>query len=90
MKLNPNYILRRIGQDSLLVSIEDPSQPRRLLFLNPLGQEIYELLQEGLAQTKIEARLAADYEVEADTLRRDVAQFLDKLRSLNVLLPEDT
>lgn len=89
MRLNPNFILRRIAGEALLISIEDPSKPRRILFLNELGNEIYLALQEGLSPAAIEARLLESYEVSPQQLHEDVSLFLNQLVLLGVLLTED-
>lgn len=89
MRLNPNFILRRIAGEALLISIEDPSKPRRILFLNELGNEIYLALQEGLSPVAIEARLLESYEVSPRQLREDLSVFLDKLITLGVLELEE-
>lgn len=89
MRLNPNFILRRIAGEALLISIEDPSKPRRILFLNELGNEIYLALQEGLSPAAIEARLLESYEVSPRQLQEDLSVFLDKLITLGVLELEE-
>ena len=56
-----------------------------MLTLNELGAEIWRLLPQAENDGEIVRRLLAEYEVEEDVLRADVAEFLGKLRALGIL-----
>lgn len=89
MKLNPNYILRQVAGETLLVSVRDASAPKRVLCLNELARDIFALLQSGLRQEEIVTALLEQYEVEEPLLRTDVGEFLAELTRLQVLLPDE-
>ncbi len=86
MRLNPKYILREVAGETLLISIQDLSAPKRLLCLNKLGTDIYSLLQGGLSRNEIIERLLEEYEVERAVLEADTDDFIATLRSYEVLL----
>lgn len=85
MRLNPNFILREIAGESLLVSIVEGEDNKRLLYLNGIGKDIYLYLREGLFGDALIAALLQEYEVEEATLRADVEEFLVTLRSYSVI-----
>lgn len=86
MRLNPKYIMREVAGETLLISLEDISAPKRLLCLNELGVNIYSLLRAGKDEEQIVTDLLAEYEVEESCLRADVCEFLQRLLQFGVLM----
>ena len=73
MELKREFVLREIAGDTLLIPTGRTALDLNgMLTLNELGAEILR-------------RLLAEYEVEEDVLRADVAEFLGKLRALGIL-----
>ena len=85
MTLNPNFILREIAGQSLLVSIVDGEDSKRLLYLNGIGTDIYMHLREGLFGEALIAALLEEYDAEETALRADVDEFLATLRSHGIV-----
>ena len=86
MKLNPKYVLREVAGETLLISLEDISSPKRILCLNALGKDIYARLRSGAEKEDIVGALLSEYEVEEDVLRADVDTFLETLAHYRVIL----
>ena len=86
MHLNPHFILRKVADEALLISIQDISAPKRLLMLNELGANIYTLLQQGETVENIHSTLLAQYEVDPSTLKADIDEFMLTLTSYGVLI----
>ena len=86
MHLNPKYILREVAGETLLISLQDISAPKKIICLNELGKEIYFLLQKGLSRQAITAELLSQYDVERDVLISDIDEFLSTLLRHNILL----
>ena len=86
MRLNPKYIMREVAGETLLISLEDVSAPKRLLCLNELGRDIYTFLKAGKEEEQIVTDLLAEYEVEESCLRADVCEFLQTLMQFGVLI----
>ncbi len=82
MKLKPNFIVRQIASDTVLMDTNDTG---RLLRLNETAADILRLLQEGLEQTAIAERLTTLYEIDAATAEADVARILETLVSLGAV-----
>ena len=86
MHLNPQFILRTIADEAILISIQDISAPKKLLMLNELGSDIYSLLQEGKSEQDIHEILLQQYDVEASVLENDIQEFLSELIRHGVLV----
>ena len=86
MRLNPKFILRRVADETLLISVQDITSPKRLLVLNELGTDIYALLQEGADTEDIFTALLSEYDVKPDVLKHDIDEFLQALTSYGVII----
>ncbi len=86
MRLNPQFILRKVAGETLLISIQDITAPQKLLVLNELGADIYSLLQKEYSPAQIRDELLLQYEVEPDILARDIDEFLSALTAYGALL----
>ena len=85
MKLSPNFILRELAGEWLLVSIGEGEEVKRLLYLNEIGKDIYTHLQGGLEGNDLLSALQEEYNADPATLRQDVDEFLQTLRNYKVL-----
>lgn len=85
MNLSPNFILRQLAGEWLLVSIGEGEEVKRLLYLNEIGKDIYTHLQEGLEGQGLIDALAEEYDIDPATLRQDVDEFLQTLRNYKVI-----
>ncbi len=82
MKLKPNFIVRQIASDTVVMDINDTG---RLLRLDETAADILRLLQEGNDKTGIAAKLTELYEIDLPTAEADVARILETLVSLGAL-----
>ena len=85
MNLSPNFILRQLAGEWLLVSIGEGEEIKRLLYLNEIGKDIYTHLQAGLEGQGLIDALAEEYDTDHATLQQDVDEFLQTLRNYKVL-----
>ena len=85
MNLSPNFILRQLAGEWLLVSIGEGEEIKRLLYLNEIGKDIYTHLQAGLEGQALIDALAEEYDIDHATLQQDVDEFLQTLRNYKVL-----
>lgn len=53
--------------------------------LNPIGLEVVEMLKGGKDENDIRAALLSAYAVDADTLEKDLYDFLNRLRQYKLL-----
>jgi Coenzyme PQQ synthesis protein D (PqqD) len=57
--------------------------------LDPVGTRIWELLASGRSSDEIVGALTAEYDVDAETCRADLARFLGTLRDNELVQPDD-
>ena len=87
MKLNPVFVKRDIMGESILVpTAQAAGEYNGLITLNQVGGFIYDLLQETADVDLLAQRVAAEFEVDLETARRDTEAFLQKLQNHGVIL----
>ena len=76
MKLNPEYILRQIAGESVIVPTGTASQRfNGLINLNDAGAVIWKAVAAGHDRDKIVELLLEEFEIDPETARRDVDGF---------------
>ena len=86
MNIKKELIKRQIAGDTILVPVGKTIYESNGLFaLSELGAFIWDLLPTVNTPEEICAAILAEYEVSPEVAARDVAEFLEKLRSLNII-----
>lgn len=89
MKINGEYILREVAGDAILVPVgETALQFNGILALEPVGALIWKDLSAGKDRSAILSDILEQFEVDPRTAAQDLDEFLDQLRSENLLLPD--
>lgn len=89
MKINGEYILREVAGDAILVPVGKTAlQFNGILALEPVGALIWKGLSAGKDRSAILSDILEQFEVDPQTAAQDLDEFLDQLRSENLLLPE--
>ncbi len=86
MIVNPNFILRELAGEWILVSIGENEENKRLLYLNEIGKDIYTNLQQGIRGEALITALEAEYEADPAVLKQDVEEYLELLRSYRIII----
>ena len=77
---------REVGGEAFLVPLGKTVYDTNGLFvLTELGAFIWDLLPEAETEDEILQKILSEYEVDEATAGKDLTQFLDKLRDLNIL-----
>ena len=85
MELKKELVLRDIAGDFVLIPTGTTVLENNGLFtINEVAARIWELLPGAESAAALTDALV-EYDADRDTLDRDVAEFLDKLRSLGIL-----
>lgn len=80
MKIDKSFILREIAGDYVIVPTGDTAlQFNGLITVNEVGAFLWEKLQEEITEQELVEAVLAEYEVDAETARKDVSEFLDYL-----------
>ena len=86
MTIKKELIKREIAGDTILVPVGKTVYDSNGLFvLNELGAFIWDLLPNVDSEGEICEAVLAEYEVTPEEAERDVAEFMAKLRELNII-----
>lgn len=86
MKIRKELIQRDIAGETILVPVGKTVYDSNGLFvLNELGAFIWELLPKVETEDEICRAVLAEYEVAPEEAARDVAEFLENLRKLDII-----
>lgn len=86
MIIKKELIKREIAGDTILVPVGQTVLDSNGLFvLNELGAFIWELLPEAKDESDICEAILREYEVTPEEASRDVAEFLENLKKLEIL-----
>lgn len=86
MIIKKELIKREIAGDTILVPVGKTVYDSNGLFvLNELGVFIWDLLPNVETQEEICQAILKEYEVSEEEAKKDVAEFLNKLRQLDVI-----
>lgn len=86
MKLKKGFVTHRLGDEQLMVA----AGPAAKLFhgmvrSNETAAFIVDCLKSPCSESEIVDRLLEEYEVDAETARRDVSAVLEQLRSISAI-----
>ena len=86
MKLNSDFVLRRVVDSAVLVPFgQKMIDFTSLLSLNKVGAFLAELLQEETTTEALVAAVVERFDVDADTATKDVKAFLEQLSANGAL-----
>lgn len=86
MIIKKELIKRDIAGDTILVPVGKAVYDSNGLFvLNELGTFIWEILPKAQSEADILNAVLAEYEVTAEDAEKDIAEFLEKLRKLDII-----
>ena len=89
MKITKEFVLRDIAGEHILIPIGATAlELNGLITVNEVGVTIWKLLQNEVTFDEIIAAVLEGYEVEEETARADVREFLDTLIENRILAPE--
>ena len=86
MTIKKELIKREIAGETVLVPCGKTVYDSNGLFiLNELGGFLWDRLPEAADEEALLAAVLEEYEVSGEVARRDICEFLDKLRELKIL-----
>ncbi|MBR6917789.1 MAG: PqqD family protein [Clostridia bacterium] len=87
MRINPDYVMREIAGDFVLVPTGDAlSKYNGLFAVTEVGAKIFELIPVCSDADEIASKIVEEYEVDKDTAKSDVDEFLSTLEEKGILL----
>ena len=86
MKLKMDFILRDIVGETVLVPInESTSSFNGLITINELGKFIWENLEKVETEEELLQLILNEYEVDEDTAKKDLDEFLQVLKDIDIV-----
>ena len=86
MKRNVNYLLREVAGSWVVVPVGQAARDfSGMMRLNSTGRFLWELLEQEQTEESLVKALLERYDVTADVASKDVAAFLDSIRSAGAL-----
>lgn len=86
MEVKKQLVLREIAGDYALIPVGDTVIKNNGLFsLSETGARIWDLLPQADGAEQLVDALLEEYDVDRETLSRDVDEFLEQLRQMEIL-----
>lgn len=90
MKVNDNFVLRKIYGEFLLFPVRANEAGDELVSLNEVGADVWELAQKGLTETEIIASIVKIYGLEEHSVEEEsVRIFISALCEQKLLYREE-
>ena len=84
MRIKEGYVLRNVADSGVIVSMEE-LDCNQLMTLNQTGMDLWEMLQNDCSLEDLVQQMLSIYDVEEETLRKDILLFLCKIREAGLL-----
>ena len=85
MKLREGFILRQVAGENVVLSVGSDVNLNGMITLNETGCTLWKRLEEEASLEDLTAALLAEYEVDEQTAQAAAAQFVEKLKGLDLL-----
>lgn len=86
MKVEKDFVLREIAGDYIIIPTgKTVLEFNGLITVNEVGIDIWKMLQEEVTFEEIVQGILKEYDVDEETVRADVREFLDKLIAGGIL-----
>ena len=86
MRLSGDFILRQVMDEILAIPVgESAARMSGMLILNPVSRLIWERLGENTDLPALVSAVTGAFDVSSEQAEADITEFLEKLRSLNLL-----
>lgn len=86
MKIKSGYMLREVASYSVVVPVGAEAQGfDGMISLNDTGAFLWSALETDITQKELTERLASEYEIDYSVAEADVSEFIEKLKSADLL-----
>ena len=86
MIIKKDLIKREVAGDTILVPVgKTVLEYNGLFMLNELGAFIWNILPQVESETEICEAVLAEYEISPEDAAKDIAEFLDSLRKMDII-----
>ena len=86
MKIKAGFVVREIAGQSVVVALGTANKDfGGMIKLNSTGRLIWDMLSIGAQTEDIVKRITEEYEIDADTARKDAIAFINTLQGAGIL-----
>ena len=83
---NNNFVKRKIGTQFVIVAVGEATRKfNGMISVNGTGSFIWDCLENHITMDELVSSLTATYEIDAETARRDAAEFIDTLKGVGAV-----
>ena len=86
MRRNPNFILREVAGENILVPLTGDLGVNGILTLNGLGYEIYRRIDESPSFEALIDALCELYDAPREVISADAAEFIEQLKQEKLII----
>ena len=87
MKIRDGYLLRKVGNDHIVVTVGKASEEfRGMIKLNDTAAGIWKWIDQGLEPDQIVDKLTEQYDVSAETAKQAVADMIQNMQNNGILV----
>ena len=79
LKLKEGFVLRHVGDETIVIPSGDELELNMMITLNETGEFLWTRIQEGTTEEALVAALLAEYDVDEATALKCVKNFVEKL-----------
>lgn len=87
MKIKDGFLLREVAGSYVVIAAGDDALDfNSIITVNEIGALIWKKIEAGMTKDEIIADILKEYSVDKETADRDFEEFIDKLKSINVII----
>lgn len=83
MKLNKNFVCKKVLDNDILIDIKNNNKV--IYKLNETSKYIFELIKDGYTLEEIINEVKINFNIDLVTASKDVTEFIDKLEQLGIV-----
>lgn len=89
MKLNKDFMIRHIANETIVVPTGDASQNfNGMITLNGVASFIVENIEQCKSEDELIEKMLEEFEIDKDTLRNDAMEFLEQLLKVGIVVQD--
>ena len=85
MKIKPGFIIRKLADNYVVVSVNNQNEIQGMIQLNQTGAFIWQQLEAGKNEDEILSLMLEKYEISEEKAKEDITLFIEKLRKDNLI-----
>ncbi|MGN0468965.1 MAG: PqqD family protein [Acutalibacteraceae bacterium] len=86
MKIKKDVVFRSVADENMLIPVgETVGEYNGIFTLTEVGAQIWKLIEKGSDENQIVKEIIKEYEIDEETAKKDVEEFIDRLCSLGIV-----